>query len=453
VNNCAPIVQNAQAPRDPRRGNRKHLPENGFRIPLPRSPVQPVRMTDAGIPAAHIVLLLCARPLPDASVDAALGEAIARGVEWDALLALAEANRMLPLAHRALAGRADVPETVRSRLRIVFAENGRQALALAAELRRLVAALQGAGVRALAYKGPALAMRAYGHLALRTYSDLDLLVAPDDVPAAARVLSAAGYQSAHRLTPAQDAAFRRTDGDYPYHHPRTAVLVELHCHVSSLRFGVPLATERLIARARPVPIGGGGVLAPADDDLFLALCVHGAKHRWARLEWLAAAAALAVRAALDLDALLVRAAEVGARRTVLLALVLMRDALALPLSPAADRAASADPVLPALAAEARALWFAADPHRSADAGDSTDSATPALTHSRTHALNETAANLRFNYRLREGAADRARFAARWLFTPSPEDWAWARLPDALSPLYRALRPLRLGVRYGLRRGG
>lgn len=66
--------------------------------------------------------------------------------------------------------------------------------------------------------------------------------------------------------------------------------------------------------------------------------------------------------------------------------------------------------------------------------------------------HDTRANLRFNFRLRDGAADRARFAAHWLFTPSPEDWAWARLPDALSPLYRALRPLRLGVRYGLRRG-
>jgi hypothetical protein len=115
-------------------------------------------------PAAHDVLLLCAHPRPD---DAALREAIARGVDWDALLALAEANRMLPLAHRSFSDRADVLETVRSHLRAAFTQNGRHALALAAELRRLIAAMEAAGVRALAYKGPALAVRAYGHLAMR----------------------------------------------------------------------------------------------------------------------------------------------------------------------------------------------------------------------------------------------------------------------------------------------
>jgi hypothetical protein len=374
----------------------------------------------------HALLMAAAR----AGAGGEPGEAVLDGMDWDAFLALAERNRLLPLAHRLLAERDEVPETVRSHLRAFFAENGRKALALSAELRRLVAAMEGAGVRAVAYKGPALAARAYGHLALRTYSDLDLLGAPDDIPAAARVLAEGGYESVHRFTPAQDAVFRRTDGDYPYHHLRTGALVELHCHVSSARFGVSLPTAELIARARPVPVGGGEVPALADDDLFLALCLHGAKHRWARLEWVAAAAALAVRAGLDLDAILARASTIGAGRTVRLALLLMRDTLSLPLTPPIDRALAADPALPPLAAEARALWFGTD---------------------RTFAL-ETAANLRFGFRLQESPARQIRYAAGWLFTPTPEDWAWARLPDAASPLYRALRPLRLGLRYGLRRG-
>lgn len=390
-------------------------------------------------------LLLAAPRAPLAPADGV--EPAVEGVDWDAFLALAARNRLLPHAHLLLASRGEVPEAVRSGLRAQFLANGHQALALSAELRRLVGLMAEEGVRAVAYKGPALAIRAYGNLALRTYSDLDLLVAPEDVPAAARVLEGCGYVSTHRFSPAQDAVFRRTDGDYPYHHPHTAALVELHCHVSSARFCVPLPTAELVARARPVAIGGGEVAAPADDDLFLALCLHGAKHRWSRLEWLAAAAGLALRAGLHLDAILTRASAIGARRTVLLALLLMRDALRIPLATSIDRSIAADPALPALAAEARALWFAEAPAESAHA----------RTHSRTHALadalDDTAANLRFNYRLREGAADRARYAARWLFTPSPEDWAWARLPDALSPLYRALRPLRLAARYGLGRRG
>lgn len=399
---------------------------------MPSLRPRPPRAPGASAPPAHTLLLACARASFAADGAApALAEAVDRGVEWDAFLALAERNRLLPLAHRALAEHADVPETVRSRLRSAFAANARHALLLAGELRRLMDALHAAGIAALAYKGPALAVRAYGHLALRTYSDLDLLVAPEDEPAAGAVLRAHGYVSAYAFSPAQDAAFRRVDGDYPYHHPAGGGLVELHGRVSSTRFVADLPTARLMARARPVPMGGGDVPAPADDDLFLALCLHGAKHRWARVEWLACAAALAVRAELDLASILERAGEIGARRTVLLALLLARDALGLPIPADVHPSIEAHPALASLADEARGLWFAAD----ADGGE----AAPA--------------NLRFNARLRDGAADRARYAARWLFLPSPEDWAWARLPDALAPLYRVLRPLRLAARYGRGRRG
>jgi Uncharacterised nucleotidyltransferase len=382
--------------------------------------------------AAGALLLAVARAaVQPAEASEALDAALDSVVDWDAFLRMAERNRLLPLAHRALAADERVPENVRSLLRAAQAENTRHALFLAGELRRLVDALAAAGVRALAYKGPALAVRAYGGIALRAYSDLDLLVAPADEPAAAEVLRGRGYRCAYGFTPAQAAAFRRVDGDYPYHHPVTGTLVELHVRPSSLRFGVPLRTERMMARARSVSLGGGEVPAPADDDLFLALCLHGAKHRWARLEWLACAAALAARAGLDPAETVRRADGAGARGVVLLAFRLMRDALGVPLPKDVARAVGADPVVPALADEARALWLAGDAEDAdADGGEA------------------TRANLRFNARLREGAVERARYAARWLFHPSPEDWAWVRLPDALAPLYRVLRPLRLAARHG-----
>lgn len=387
----------------------------------------PAMGTGPSAPPAHALLLACARAAFDAAGAApARAAAVARGVDWEAFLALAERNRLLPLAHRALAEAEDVPGGVRSRLRSAYAANARDALARSGELRGLMDDLARAGIPALAYKGPALAVRAYGQLALRTYSDLDLLVAPADRARAAAALAARGYRCAHRFTPAQDAAFLRVDGDYPFRHPDTGRLVELHVRVSSTRFCARLPTERLLARAVAVPLGGGEVPAPADDDLFLALCLHGAKHRWRRLEWLACAAALRVRAGLDAEPLLRRAEEAGARRTVLLALLLMRDALGVALPPGAARAAAPDRGLRALADEAGALWWSD--------GEDEAEATPA--------------NLRFNTRLRDGAADRARYAARWLFAPSPEDWAWVRLPDALAPLYRVLRPLRLAARYG-----
>jgi hypothetical protein len=343
------------------------------------------------------------------------------------LLALAERNGLAALLHR-FAG-PHLPPDVSEPLAAAAARCARAGLAAAGRLRRLAEALGGRGIRMAAYKGPALAMRAYGDVGLRSYADLDLLVAPDDVPAAAAVLEAEGYLPLHRFPPAAEALFRRVDGDYPFRHPATGEVVELHARVSSLRFGADLATPALLGRARPVRLGGGAVPALADDDLFLALALHGSKHRWARLEWLAAAAALAVRAGLSPERMVERGAAVGGRRTVLLALLLFRDALELALPPRVERALAREPGLAPLAAEARGIWFAA--------------AAPD---------EPTEANLRFNLRLRDGPAERARFALRWLLVPSPEDWAWVRLPAPLAPLYRLVRPLRLALRYGPGRG-
>lgn len=381
-------------------------------------------VSDRAIAPEHALLLLVARASWDDDAARDCGDMIARGMAWEEWLARAEQNRLLPLAHRLLAGRADVPAEVLASLRVAHVANAAEALRLTGEVRRLLATLAEASVHAVAYKGPALAVRAYGDVALRTYSDLDLLIAPQDAAAAMRVLTEAGYESEHAFSAAQDRRFRAVDGDYPFHHPGTDTLVELHTQVSSARFCMHLPSEELLSRARPVAVGGGTVPALDDADLFLALCAHGAKHRWARLEWLAAVAALVRRVPLDPTPLADRAREIGAGRTVLLALHLAHTALELPLAPSVLRSIQSDSVISTLADESRALWFA-------PASGETD----------------TAANLRYNFRLRDGGKDRLRYAARWLFTPSPEDWAWIRLPDGVSWMYRALRPVRLAARY------
>ncbi|HYH82837.1 MAG TPA: nucleotidyltransferase family protein [Longimicrobium sp.] len=366
-----------------------------------------------------------------ARMDDAAAGFDASALDGARLLALAERHRMIPLLHRHLRG-AVLPSPAGETLRSRNAEEVHRALRLAGELRRLLGLLSAAGIEALAYKGPALAVQAYGDLALRAFVDLDLLVRPDDVPRSLEVLAAAGYAPALHLSAAQERWFRRVDGDYPLVHADTGLLVELHARVSSLRFCMPIDTGALMRRSRTVAVGGGEVRTLGDDDLLLVLCVHGAKHRWKRLEWLAALAALLRAGRGDVAAVLARATELRARRTVLLGLHLSDAVLGAPLADALRREIAADPELGALADEARGRWFGAE--------DDSES-------------GDTRANLRFNLRLRDGAADRARYVARWLFGPSPEDWRWKRLPDALFPLYRVLRPLRLLGRHGAGAGG
>jgi hypothetical protein len=59
-----------------------------------------------------------------------------------------------------------------------------------------------------------------------------------------------------------------------------------------------------------------------------------------------------------------------------------------------------------------------------------------------------AARFRFRRRMLEGILDGWRYSARLTVSPAEEDWEIVRLPRPLAPLYIALRPLRLLLKYG-----
>jgi hypothetical protein len=383
---------------------------------------------DRGPPAA--------RPREEALVlesaaAAATGESAHRdpgSLDAERLVQLTRRHRMAALLHRSLSG-LELDPALRERLAAAARVATARALRQAGELHRLLASFRAAGVAAAKFKGPAPSARAYGDPGLRECSDLDLLVAPEDLGAAGEILRAAGYLPRHRFRPRAGALFRAVDGDYPWRHAAHGGLVDVHCRVASLRFGVDLSTHALLGRAIPARLGGTTVPTLSDEDHLLVLALHGAKHRWARVEWLAATAALARRGEVSLPAVLERAEAHGARRVVLLVLLLMRDRLGVELPGGLSHAVDADPVLAPLAHRSEALWFEGD----------------------TQQREDTARTLLYNLRLREGIVERLRFAGRWLLVPSPEDWARSRLPDRLLPLHYLLRPLRLAVRHGWRR--
>jgi len=57
------------------------------------------------------------------------------------------------------------------------------------------------------YKGPTLALAVYGNLALREFTDLDILVQTQNVRQAAELLKDRGYQGQFQLGSAQEADF------------------------------------------------------------------------------------------------------------------------------------------------------------------------------------------------------------------------------------------------------
>jgi hypothetical protein len=373
----------------------------------------------APAPEARL-LLACAAP-GDGEIPAGLGTRI----DPERFAALADRHRMVMLAARRLLGAGVLPAAAEHWLEGRAREGTARSMAMTAELAGLMRTLERAGIPAAAYKGPALGAQAYGDHGLRWCSDLDLLVEPERVPAAMAALEDAGYRRQRPLTPARERVVRRLDGEYPLRHPGTGTLVEVHCHVSPPRFAFRFDTRSLLARRVTVALGPFRVHALAGPDLLLALAVHGAKHRWRRMEWLASFAALRARIGVEPEALARAGAGIGAERCVRSALRLSAMLLGTP-GVATD-------------AETARLSAQAASHLLGDA--------PRWTP------RDTAGNLRFNLGLCDTRADRLRTAWRWATLPTAEDWAWIDLPDAATPLYRVLRPFRLmGRAAGLARG-
>jgi hypothetical protein len=78
-----------------------------------------------------------------------------------------------------------VPNEWRMRLQNELEVVKRRNLYLAAEMLRLSGLFRAKGLMVIPYKGPLLALQAYGDFALRQFADLDFAVRQSDLPRAA----------------------------------------------------------------------------------------------------------------------------------------------------------------------------------------------------------------------------------------------------------------------------
>ena len=115
----------------------------------------------------------------------------------------------------------------------------------------------GEGINAIPYKGPTLAVLAYGNFALRHFEDLDFVLPQEQVTRALHVLEAAGFQSSLDPTVARDARLIAEGqlGQYCFFSAKSNTLVELHSEKTLRYFPAPLEWQDLRHGLLPVSIG------------------------------------------------------------------------------------------------------------------------------------------------------------------------------------------------------
>lgn len=204
----------------------------------------------------------------------------------------------------------------------------------AAEALRIQQQLEKAGVPALFLKGSTLAVRAYGSIAVRSSMDIDMVVAPGDVPCAWQVLEEAGYvmtAPARALPAGVLRTYQTISKDSVHRNPANGVKIELHWRLSDAAHESALPPPR---EWRQMEINPTLTLSTLSDPaLFAYLSAHGAGHGWARLKWLADIGALLGNSEDGGSALWESARSSGAARPAASAIMLANTLLGTPLPP------------------------------------------------------------------------------------------------------------------------
>jgi Uncharacterised nucleotidyltransferase len=343
---------------------------------------------------------------------------------WKSFLAACDYHQVGPIVFHRFQGRVAVPSQVLEHLRARFYHVSAYNHRLAMDLVQLFAAFEQQRIPCLALKGPAVAMAAYGDLSLRQYEDIDLMVHTEDVAKAVEMLIARGFQPSRGQ--AERYKHLKLDHEVTLTAPDNSYSVDLHWQLAppyARLFGPDVRDVWL--RAEQLQLPHGSVLGLNREDLFLALCQHGTRHRWWQLKWLFDVAEL-LRQSATLDWSRVEdilRTHPMARPPASLATLLARELLGIQVAPDVGKVLEPSERTRMVARAIRDEFLS----RGQTNGNAYDTLLG----------------------LEQRPLVRAKYmATEILFAITEKDLQFIRLPEGLHLLYYFIRPLRLMLQHG-----
>ncbi len=213
---------------------------------------------------------------------------------WEEAIEGARQHGVLPMLYFELAANGSaIPAETLELARIEFEHNAFHCLTNAAELLEVLNAFEKAGIAAMPFKGVVLGAAAYGDMTARTAGDLDLLIYFRDLMEASRILKKRGYEVTTKVL--QDGSPEAEDY-FEYHFVRAddGMVLELRwrLELTQPRYSHDLGMDWVWPRRRTVKLAGADVSNLDPVSGLLILCMHGSKHAWSRLIWIADVAKL-----------------------------------------------------------------------------------------------------------------------------------------------------------------
>jgi hypothetical protein len=404
---------------------------------MPFSPPRASILTSATLAPEYELLLVCLSLKLQGDRVKAILKKRESDINWDSFIQIANWHGVTPLVYRTLSQAAPqlVPKAYLTRLMEFYMANAARNRVHSNTLLDLLDLFGKHQIPVVSFKGPILAQTLYGDLNLRSFADLDLMVRTADTPRARQLLMQ------HYFVPKQLYDIRLADRylqsrcwDDTFTQKETAVTVDLHETLTPSYFPVQFDLEGIYQRLQPVLLQQKKVYSFSDEDLLLYLCVHGCKELWRRLIWVCDIAELVrSRPKLHWDWLLAQAQQFGIKRMLLLSLALAHSLQNLELPDRILQQINADPSLHPLLQEFQS--------RLIQDTDSLIEDSKAQFWTYHHPLH---------LKMRERWQDKLPqywVTLKFLVLPNEEDRRFVSLPSCFTPLYFAIRPMRLLLKH------
>jgi hypothetical protein len=390
---------------------------------------------ETGNPEIELILC-CARTELDDCLTSNIKVLLEQKLDWHYLLNIAAKQGVLPLVYFNLnhTFSQQVPVEILDQLHQYFQTNIQRNLLITAELIKILKALEAKQIEAITFKGPSLAIKAYGQLALRQFCDLDIFIEEQNSLEVVNLLVFLGYQLPDPIAQLASRPYmayqeflesEETQKKYNLFHVKKNITIDLQWSLTERRIDhfFPVNFQHINSNSSSIYLGTTEIKQFSPEDMLLYLCFHGSKHCWSELKWICDVAEF-IRSNSEINWQLVtlRAKEWKIERMLNLGLYLVENILKIELSETIKQNVEIDEVVIALANKVRCSIFE-------------------------NSLTEKE-KIAFRFRLRKQLSEQIFYFVDVLFTPTSKEWDFLSftLPKSLSFFYRLLRPYRLATK-------
>jgi len=341
--------------------------------------------------------------------------------DWKEFINLAFSHGVFPLVYHTLKTYDKlIPNDILKSMKTHNRNIAQQNMLMSVELIKVMKLLKENNIEAIAFKGPTLAQMAYGDISLRQFSDLDILIAQEDILKAYNLLSTFSTTET-KYEYLQNDLYMDKLNDITFIHNTNNILIELHWNLFQKQFSDTFSFSDILKTKQDLQIQHHTFSIFSNEILLVYLCMHGSKHSWERISWiLDIDRILRIHQDLDWDFIEQQAKKLECETMLDLGLSLTKKLFDTPIM----------------------YKYNSNP-KLIEYVETSFTDLPLTKTEFTINYN----GFKFRYMLHDNFLSKTRYLLKTLFPINAQDVSFVQLPQKLYFLYYAIKPLRLSLKY------